>query len=70
MFFLLHNFVRINQLDEDEFCDNDISEVDNVLDDANDDDEEDGPAMDALKEWRNGTADAMCAQYQLHHANL
>ena len=68
--FLLHNFVRINQLYEDEFYDNGGNEQNNIIDDENDVEEENGPAMDALKAWRNDIADAMWAQYQLHLANL
>ena len=68
--FLLHNFVRINQLYEDEFYENDGDEPNNVLEDENDDEEEDGPVMNALKVWRNGIADAMWEQYELHLANL
>ena len=68
--FLLHNFVRINQLCEDEFYENDGDEPNNILEDENDDEEEDGPVMNALKAWRNGIADAMWEQYQLHLANL
>lgn len=64
------NFVRSNQVFEDEFYDDEINEAKKIIDDANDDDEQDGPTMDALKEWHNGIADAMWAQYQLHHANL
>ena len=69
-YFPLHNFVRINQLYEDEFYDNGGNEQNNIIDDENGVDEEDGPAMNAMKAWRNGIADAMRAQYQLHLANL
>jgi hypothetical protein len=68
--FLLHNFIRINQLYEDELYDNGGNEQNNIFDDENDAEEEDGPAMDALKAWRNGIADAMWGQYQLHLANI
>lgn len=68
--FLIHNFVRLNQLYEDEFYDNDVNEPNNVLDDDNDDEDEDGPEMNALKVWRNDIADAMWAQYELQLANL
>ena len=56
--------------DEDEFYDNGGNERNNIIDDENDVEEENGPAMDALKAWRNDIADAMWAQYQLHLANL
>ena len=68
--FLLHNFVRINQLYEDEFYENGGDEANDILEDENDDEEEDGPVMNALKAWRNGIADAMWEQYLLHLANL
>jgi DDE superfamily endonuclease len=66
--FLLHNFIRLNQLYEDEFYDLDI-EINPHLpdDDENEDDDEEGGGanMQALKAWRNDIADAMWAQYQL-----
>ena len=44
-----NNFVRINQLYEDEFYDNGGNEQNNILDDENNDDDEGGPGMGALK---------------------
>ena len=59
-YFLLYNFIRRNQLYEDDFC------VDDVVADANDDDNLDpdvalvGPAGQLLKQWRTDTADNTC----------
>ena len=66
--FLILNFVLINQLYEDEFY---IVEVLNnpiAEDDENEDDDEGGVNMQALKIWRNGIAQAMWAQYLLNLA--
>ena len=69
--FLLHNFVRINQLYEDEFFAVDENdEPDNAVDDDDIEVEVGGAEMNALKAWRDGIADAMWAQYQIHLANL
>lgn len=68
--FLFHNFIRLNELYEDAFYDDDGNAPDDVVDDENDDADEDGPEMNALKAWRNGIADAMWAHYQLQLANL
>ena len=69
--FSLHNFVRLNQLYEDEFFAVDNNDVpDNAVSDDDVEAEEGGAAMNALKAWWNGITDAMWAQYQIHLANL
>jgi hypothetical protein len=60
--FQLHNFIRLNQLYEDEFYQElevKVKDI-HVHDDAEDDD---NLNMNALKAWRNGIADAMWAHY-------
>ena len=66
--FLIHNFVRINQLYEDEFYN--VEVLNNLIaeDDENEDDDEGGVNMQALKIWRNDIAQAMWAQYLLNLA--
>ena len=62
--FLRHNFIRLNQLYEDEFYREQEAEVNDMhLHDEPDDD--DDLNMNALKAWRNGIADAMWAHYQI-----
>jgi DDE superfamily endonuclease len=51
--FHLHNFIRLNQLYEDEFYDDEGNVPNDVVDDENDDEDENGPEMNALKAWRN-----------------
>ena len=62
--------LRINQLYEDEFYENDAVQPNNILDDDDVDDDEDGPEMNALQAWRDDIPDALWAQYQLVLANL
>ena len=66
--FLIHNFVCINQLYEDEFYN--VKDLNNpiAVDDENEDDDEEGVNMQALKIWSNGIAQAMWAQYLLNLA--
>ena len=66
--FLIHNFVCINQLYGDEFYN--VEDLNNPIpeDDENEDDDEEGVNMQALKIWRNGIAQAMWAQYLLNLA--
>ena len=69
--FLMHNFVRLNQLYEDEFYDVEIVNNPIVLEDNDDevgDEDEDGINYQELKIWRNNIADAMWVQYQLNIA--
>lgn len=69
--FLMHNFVRLNQLYEDEFYNVEIVNNPNVLEDNDDevaDEDEDGINYQELKIWRNNIADAMWVQYQLNIA--
>lgn len=64
--FLIHNFIRRNQLYLDEF-DND----DGIVLDVNDHDpveEEVGLAGNALKQWRDGIAESMWLAYQAYQA--
>ena len=62
--FLRHNFIRLNQLYEDEFYREQEAEVNDMhLHDEPDDD--DDLNMNALKAWRNGIANAMWAHYQI-----
>ena len=56
-----HNFIRLNQLYEDEFYQGQID--DDQPDDVNDEVEIVGNAR-ALNEWRNGIATAMWEEYQ------
>ena len=67
----MHNFVRLNQLYEDEFYDVEIVNNPIVLEDNDDevgDEDEDGINYQELKIWRNNIADAMWVQYQLNIA--
>ena len=64
--FLLHNFVRLNQLYEDEFYDGeDGNAPNNVVNEDLNDDNEIGGNYNALKQWRNDIANAMWEQYQV-----
>ena len=62
---LLHNFVRLNQLYEDEFYEAEDAPNNAAEEDIDDDDEEMGVNMNALKMWRIGIANAMWAHYQI-----
>lgn len=68
--FLMHNFVHLNQLYEDEFYDVEIINNPDLLDDEDEenDEDEDNVNYQALKMWRNNIADAMWEQYLLHMA--
>jgi DDE superfamily endonuclease len=68
--FLMHNFVHLNQLYEDEFYDVEVINDPNILDNEDEEAEEDEDNVNyqALKMWRNNIADAMWAQYLLHIA--
>jgi hypothetical protein len=59
--FLLHNFVRLNQLYEDDFY-LEVAIVNNIQAD-NEADDENNENYNALKLWRNGIADAIRANY-------
>ena len=63
--FLLHNFIRLNQLYEDEFYQIEAINNPNVANDEDEDEDEDGLNMQALQIWRNDIANAMWVQYQL-----
>jgi hypothetical protein len=67
--FLLHNFIRLNQLYEDEFYEIGIINNPHLPDYEDEDEDEGGVIMQALKNWRNDIADAMWVQYQLDIAN-
>ena len=56
---LTHNFIRLNQLYEDEFYEVEIIINPYLPDDEDEDDNEGGVIMQALKNWRNDIADAM-----------
>ena len=59
--FLLHNFIRLNQLYEDDFYLEGVVENNIQPDDQADD--ENNENYNALKLWRNGIADALWANY-------
>lgn len=65
---MVHNFIRVTQVYEDEFYN------ENDLPDVPDDDDvpevEMGGNAIALNQWRNGIAKAMWDDYVLHNANL
>jgi hypothetical protein len=63
--FLIHNFVHLIQLYEDEFYDLEVVNDPNVLENEDEeaDEDEDNANYQALKMWRNNIADAMWAQY-------
>ena len=63
--FLLHNFVHINQLYDDQFYNEDGNLTDVAVDD-HDEYPADNVQYNALKAWRDGIAEAMWAHYQLH----
>ena len=72
--FLIHNFVHLNQLYEDEFYDVEIINNPEIVDNDDEEEEDEGNAnYQALKLWRNNIADAMWEQYLVHiaqnHAN-
>ena len=63
---MLHNFVRLNQLYEDEFYDaEDGNAPYNVVNEDLNDDNEMGGNYNALKQWRIDIANAMWEQYQI-----
>lgn len=64
---MIHNFIRVNQLYEDEFFD-----ADGVLDEpvVDEPDVEIIGNARALNQWRDGIARAMCDDYIVHIANL
>ena len=63
---LFFNFVRLNQLYEDEFYDaEDGNAPNNVVNKDLNDDNEMGGNYKALKQWRNDIANAMWEQYQV-----
>ena len=64
---LLHNFVCLNQLYEDEFYDVEINDP-VVADDENEDDDVEGANIQALKIKRNVIANAMWVQFQINVA--
>lgn len=53
---MLHNFIRLNQLNEDYFYDDDVDVVQEVNDNA---EEEVVGNANYLYQWRNGIANAM-----------
>lgn len=59
--FLLHNFIRLNQLYEDDFF-LDAAVVNNIQAD-NQADEENNANYNALKQWRNGIAASLWENY-------
>ena len=59
--FLVHNFIRMNQLYEDEFYQEEEVVNGNHVD--NEDEDHQLANYNALKAWRNGIADAMWANY-------
>lgn len=67
--FLLHNFVRINQLYEDEFYPDDAVPNNIVDDDEVEDDDEEDVEYNAVRAWRDGIAQAMWADYEILLAN-
>ena len=68
--FLIHNFVRLNQLYEDEFCNVELVNNPNDDDDEIEDQDEGGLNMQEVKISRNNIALAMWAQYQLNMAQI
>ena len=63
---MIYNFIRVNQLYEDEFYN-----ADEILDEPVDEfDVEIIENAGALNQWRNGIARAMCDDYVVHIANL
>lgn len=62
--FLLHNFVHINQLYDDQFYNEDGNLADVAIDD-HDEYPADNVQYNALKAWRDGIAEAMWTHYQL-----
>ena len=68
--FLIHNFVRLNQLYEDEFYNVEVDNNPNADDDDDEDEDEGGLNMQEAKIWRNNMALAMWAQYQLNMAQF
>ena len=64
--FLLHNYVRLNQLYEDEFYDVEDGNVpNNVVEEDLHEDNEMGGNYNALKQWQIDIANAMWEQYQI-----
>ena len=59
--FLLHNFVRLNQLYEDDFYLEGV--VENNIQPDDEADDENNENYNALKLWRNGIADTLWANY-------
>lgn len=63
---MLHNFIRTNQIDDDEFDEPDVDNNNVVVDD--DDDIEELEVLgnnNALKQWRDGIASAMWNDYEV-----
>lgn len=65
---MLHNFIRLNQLFEDYFYDDDNDAAGEVFENEDAEIEVVGNA-NALYQWRNGIADAMWADY-VEHINI
>ena len=64
--FLLHNYVRLNQLYEDELYDGEDGNIpNNIVEEDLHDDNEMGGNYNALKQWRIDIANAMWEQYQI-----
>ena len=62
--FLIHNFIRRNQLYEDDFyVDDDVVDANNDDDNLNPEVELAGPAGQVLKQWRVDIADRMWLAY-------
>ena len=68
--FLMHYFVHLNQLYEDEFYNVEIINNPDVLGNEEDEEDEDDANgnYEAVKLWRNNIADDMWEQYLLHLA--